>query len=331
MNFEDEAYVKVYKRQTLGMKLSGWDGRAVLRAVFMHVDRAGVLDLDGLSPAEAIAALEDMPLEVAAPGMAKLLARGTVAVHENVLFIPNFIPGQEAKQSDAQRQRESRAARAAKLRAYKLGLPVTKRDEPFEASPPPASEPANQAPTEPASGTHQVTNRDEQSDTLSRNVTERSEVNGAGHSEISSADQRTAAATTTQRPDPLVPTAPAALVVVEGRVPCPADLELTPAQRSQLTMGKGMTDYQVDELCRRFRTSFTADPDDQRPLVAWRKCMAQWVSGTFTNPRHRPPRSPDEETPQQTADRLRRGPRQPIALDHSTDEAHLRAIGGRTD
>ncbi len=114
----------------------------------------------------------------------------------------------------------------------------------------------------------------------------------------------------------------------EAKVACPADLRLTDGQRSQLTMGKGMSDYQVDELERRFRANFTADEGDRRPLVAWRKCMVQWISGQFSNPRHRPPRSADEpETERQSATRLRTGPRQPNAFDHSDPEQHLAAIG----
>jgi hypothetical protein len=125
---------------------------------------------------------------------------------------------------------------------------------------------------------------------------------------------------------------PSGVVVVaqptEVKVPCPADLELTDGQRSQLTMGNGMSDYQVAELSRRFRAKACADTSDLRTLVTWRKCMAAAVASEFTHPRRRPPRSPDEETEGQRRDRLRSGPRQPNAHDHTDDQAHLRAIGG---
>jgi hypothetical protein len=125
LNFEDERYVRVYTRKTVTTKLLGWDGRMCLHALLLEVDRAGVLDLEGLDPAEALAALADLPLQHARTGMAKLLERKVVVVTDGVLFVPNFIRAQEAKQSDAQRQRESRARRAAALRAAEMpGVPA---------------------------------------------------------------------------------------------------------------------------------------------------------------------------------------------------------------
>jgi len=121
VNFEDERYVRMYTRKTLTKKLLGWDGRACLNALLLEcVDRAGVLELDGLDPAEVLSALSDLPLDIARSGMAKVLERGVAVVRNGVLFVPNFLAAQEAKQSDAQRQRESRARRAALARASGL-------------------------------------------------------------------------------------------------------------------------------------------------------------------------------------------------------------------
>jgi hypothetical protein len=130
LNFEDERYVRIYTRKTVTTKLLGWDGRMCLHALLLEVDRAGILELEGLEPAEALAALADLPLEHARTGVAKLLERGVVTVHDRVLFVPNFIRAQEATQSDAQRQRESRARRAAAHRAGSLlDELVTERDD----------------------------------------------------------------------------------------------------------------------------------------------------------------------------------------------------------
>jgi hypothetical protein len=222
LNYEDESFVKVYKRQTLGSKFLGWDGRAVLRALFLHVDRAGVLDLDDVGPAEAIAALEEIPIEIAAAGMAKLVARGTVIVTGNVLFIPNFMLAQEAKQSDAQRQRESRAARAAKARATALGLPVTKRDEPqMPRGGPPHLEPEDAGDDRP-SGAQPVTKRDQSSPHASRNVTDCSPTAGAGHSRSEQTDQKDLTPSI-QGPDRSTRDAPALVVV--GAVPGTLNLQ----------------------------------------------------------------------------------------------------------
>jgi hypothetical protein len=116
VNFEDERYVRVYTRKTVTMKLLGWEGRMCLHALLLEVDRAGVLELEGMDPAEALAAMADLPIEHARVGMARLIERGVVTVRDGILLLPRFIEAQEAKQTDAQRQRESRANRAARLR-----------------------------------------------------------------------------------------------------------------------------------------------------------------------------------------------------------------------
>lgn len=125
MNFEDESYVRLYKRKTVTSKLIGWEGRACLAALLIEVDRAGVLDLEGMDPADALAAMADMPIEIVRVGMARLLERGVVIVHDGQLFLPRFLEAQEARQSDAQRQRESRAKRAARSDGWSPTARVT--------------------------------------------------------------------------------------------------------------------------------------------------------------------------------------------------------------
>jgi hypothetical protein len=114
----------------------------------------------------------------------------------------------------------------------------------------------------------------------------------------------------------------------EEKIPCPPDLKLTDAQRSQIQIGTGATDHQLDQLELRFRV--TATTHEPRTRSAWQASIGRAVTTEFSNGRRRPPRSPDEETDDQRRDRLRRGPRQPTVLDHSTEEGHLDAIGGAT-
>lgn len=133
MNFEDERYVRVYTRKTVTTKLLGWEGRACLHALLLEVDRAGVLELEGMDPADALSALSDIPVEFARVGMARILERGVAVVSDGRLFLPRFLEAQEARQSDAQRQRESRARRAAELRVSQgavraMATAVTNRD-----------------------------------------------------------------------------------------------------------------------------------------------------------------------------------------------------------
>lgn len=136
MNFEDERYVRLYTRKTVTSKLLGWEGRTVLHHLLIEVDRAGVLDLEGEGPAEALAAMSELPVEVCRVGMARLIDRGVVTIRDSSLVLPRFLEAQEARQSDAQRQRESRAKRAtlgkcspAAARAMgSVGIDVTNRD-----------------------------------------------------------------------------------------------------------------------------------------------------------------------------------------------------------
>lgn len=127
MNYEDEKYVRVYTRKTLTFKLIGWEGRAVLWHLMLEVDRAGVLDLNGEDPVDAVVAMTDVPVEVTRVGLGRLLARGVVSRVGDVLLIPNFLEAQEAKQTDAHRQRESREKRRD-LAMREEVLNVTNRD-----------------------------------------------------------------------------------------------------------------------------------------------------------------------------------------------------------
>lgn len=121
MNFEDEPYVRIYKRKTLTTKLLGWEGRAVLREMILEADRAGVIDIGNEDPVQAVAALTELPLEVVEIGLNRAVKLGSVTICDKALFIPRYMPAQEARQSDRMRQQESRARRAALVR-------VTKRD-----------------------------------------------------------------------------------------------------------------------------------------------------------------------------------------------------------
>jgi hypothetical protein len=204
VNFEDERYVRVYTRKTVTTKLLGWDGRMCLHALLLEVDRAGVLDLEGLEPAEALAAVADLPLEHAQTGMAKLLARKVVVVTNGVLFVPNFIRAQEAKQSDAQRQRESRARRAAAVRAAELpGVP---------------SELAAVAVTILETASHPVTIRDDESPPVTERH-DRSHAVTVGHSSSAVPSSTKPAVPEIPRVRAEAPPAPAPVKVTEHEQP----------------------------------------------------------------------------------------------------------------
>lgn len=116
MNWEDERYVRLYVRDTVTWKLMGWQARCLLPLLLRKVDRVGVLDLGG-SGAEGVAVLVDIPLEIAEAGFNALLARGVIETKDGSLIIPHFLEAQESKQSDKQRQAESRLRRRDMIRS----------------------------------------------------------------------------------------------------------------------------------------------------------------------------------------------------------------------
>ena len=129
MDWENERYVRLYTRPTLTTKQLKWQGRAVLAELLKAVDRCGILDLEGHDLAsdagiDALASVLDMPVDVTKYGLERLLFTKTVQCIPSGLFLPKFLRAQEAKQSDPQRQRESRAKRHAEARAAALGVGV---------------------------------------------------------------------------------------------------------------------------------------------------------------------------------------------------------------
>ncbi len=110
MNWEDESYVRLYKRDTITWKLIGWQGRCVLPLLLRKVDRAGCAELEGAGM-EGIAALIDVPLDVVELGVNALILRGVIELRGDTLVFPKFMAAHEARQSDKLRQKESRARR----------------------------------------------------------------------------------------------------------------------------------------------------------------------------------------------------------------------------
>lgn len=109
MNWEDEPYVRMYKRDTADLLAVGWEGRAVWWELLRKVDRAGVLEHDG--DLAVLPELVRIPVDIFERGFNRLVARGCIELRERVLVVRNFRDAQEAKQSDKARQRESRGRR----------------------------------------------------------------------------------------------------------------------------------------------------------------------------------------------------------------------------
>ena len=136
MRWDDERYVRLYTRDTTTWKLLSWQAKCLLPLLLRKVDRAGIADV-GDEHALGIAALTDMPLELVAAALAGphgLVERGVLVFRGPLLLIPNFAPAQEARASDAQRQREHRARARDFARFGEVSQIVTMVSQPVTPS-----------------------------------------------------------------------------------------------------------------------------------------------------------------------------------------------------
>jgi hypothetical protein len=138
VNFIDERYVRLYVRDTATWLALSFDGQALLCLLLRKADRAGVIDLGARGRASIPLVLgHRADATRILGGLGELEAGGVVEITEDdrTLTFPNFLEAQEARQSDAQRKRESRERRKMKglVRDQSSGKDqwspeVTKRD-----------------------------------------------------------------------------------------------------------------------------------------------------------------------------------------------------------
>lgn len=110
MDWSNERYYRRYVRETVADVALHWKARAIWDAIMLKLDRAGVIDLQGYGLL-GLAGLIRIPADEVIEHMPALLADGRCELHGEYLVAPNWIPAQEANQSDRQRQAESRARR----------------------------------------------------------------------------------------------------------------------------------------------------------------------------------------------------------------------------
>jgi len=262
MDWPNERYVRIYTRDTRTLKLIGWEGRAVLWEVIRKCDRAGVMD--GVRTPEDLALMVDIPVETVRVAMGRMVSTGAVEITDVGLVVPNYIAAQEAKQTDRQRQRESRARRATAARA------VTKRDSI-------ASRPVT-----------------EQADSVTAGHTASHAVTSC-HSVPSLAVPRSRSLTTTEIQDPTgSPHDDARGTPPDPRCSCPRDLQLTGDQLATLEVG-GVPQWAAELITREYVAAAVADQDDKRTPVHWRKCLAKAVMGRWNDPTRRPKKPEDPE------------------------------------
>jgi hypothetical protein len=128
MDWSDETWVKLYRRDTSDWLLLSLGARGLFCLLLRAVSRSGILELGKTGPRAVAVYLRGEWREVE-PLLAELLADGCVEIHGTSLVIRNFVAAQEAALSEKARARVHRE----KMRDSKRGEPedatVTKRDE----------------------------------------------------------------------------------------------------------------------------------------------------------------------------------------------------------
>lgn len=113
MDWQNERYVRLFVRNTTTWRRLGWDGQCLLMHLLRMVDRAGVLDIEDMTPAEGAALHTFAPADVAERGMDKLIQYGVVRHESGRLIFPNYMDAQECVMSDKLRAKMSREKRSA--------------------------------------------------------------------------------------------------------------------------------------------------------------------------------------------------------------------------
>lgn len=199
MNFEDEAYVRIYTRDTKTWLKLEFEGQSVLMHLTRKMDRAGVLD-DVTDPVADVAlVIRCRDLEFVRVGLERLLSTGTLELRGARLIAPNYIRAQTAVKTDRLRAQEARKRRRDLARLESNGADaVTPRDEDAEvepaAAPAAAAESASRDATPPSRA---VMPASRPATDPSRGDRERSDASRSSLADLSLAD-----------PDPPLPPSP---------------------------------------------------------------------------------------------------------------------------
>ncbi len=117
MNWSDEHYVKLYTRPTLTWRSWGWEARTTFLHLVKSVDHSGFIETGKMEPVDALVLQLDLPAAVVRPGLAELVASGTVELVDRAVLVTKFVEAQEAKKSEAQKKRDFRERTVARRRA----------------------------------------------------------------------------------------------------------------------------------------------------------------------------------------------------------------------
>lgn len=107
MNWSDEPWVKLYRRNTADWLAVGWEARAVYHELLKNVNRRGQIAL-GKSGLRGLAVVLQMPQDVVERSIPILVEDGALVASSTDVVLVNFVEAQETRQSDAARKRAQR-------------------------------------------------------------------------------------------------------------------------------------------------------------------------------------------------------------------------------
>jgi len=109
MRWEDERYVRLYKRDTADWLALSFDAQALFCLLLRKVDLSGRLELGRHGPKAVAAVIGQVALwDRLGPALDELLKDGCVRIEAETLLVPNYVVAQEARMSPKLRQRLSR-------------------------------------------------------------------------------------------------------------------------------------------------------------------------------------------------------------------------------
>ncbi len=119
MDWDNEPWVKLYTRDTGDRLEAGWEANAVFDSMLRKCSRSGIIDARS---ARGLSASLRIPADVVERAVVILQELNMVQVTEMGYLLPSFLKAQEARTSNAQRQRDFRE----KERANALSKPSKK-------------------------------------------------------------------------------------------------------------------------------------------------------------------------------------------------------------
>lgn len=136
MRWSDERYIRAYTNDEGDYVVWSWQARALWWPLLRRCNRVGVVRISSRHRIKGLATMVMLPVEVVEAGLDGadgLIADGCVTEPQpGVLFVRNYMPAQEAKQSDAARKRAERERERDRLEAIGFGIDanelVTKTD-----------------------------------------------------------------------------------------------------------------------------------------------------------------------------------------------------------